>query len=96
MKTILYIIFSIIILMTWIGVSNAQQNNIYYDSSSGNYIIEYIGHFIYIRGTDGTLRLYEGEQLQENEEFVDRDSLVKVIFEPGTKINPKINCIVTY
>ena len=96
MKNILYLIFSIIILITLIGINNAQQNNIYYDSSSGNYIIEYIGQFIYIRGIGGTLRLCEGEKLQEGEEFVYRDSLVKVIFEPGTKINPKINCIVTY
>ena len=81
--------------MTLIGINNAQQNNIYYDSSSGNYIIEYIGHFIYIRGTDGTLRLCEGEKLQEGEEFVYRDSLVKVIFEPSTKIDPFVSSNIT-
>jgi hypothetical protein len=95
MRTTFNIIFSLTFIMSCIYISNAQQDTIYYDSGSGNYIIEYIGTYVYIQGLDGSLRLYEGEVLQDGEELVYIDSMVTVIFEPATKINPKIKCIVT-
>jgi hypothetical protein len=42
-----------------------QQDTLMYDPASGNYIIQYPGHFLYIRGLDGLLRHYDDTELQE-------------------------------
>jgi hypothetical protein len=95
MKSLLYIIF--IGCFGWIYDCLAQQQDtLYFDPASGNYILEYRAYFAFARGTSGVLRrLTRDDTLQEGEEYVEKDSMVTVVFEPGTKINPKVNSVVT-
>jgi len=75
----------------------AQTDTLFYDSATGNYVIRYVGHFTYVLGVDGTLRSADkDEALREGERIIERDSTVTVIFEPGTKVDPKVICTVTF
>jgi len=91
------VLFTITFLFSWIYDCTAQQQDtLYLDPASGNYILEYRGYFAFARGTSGVLRrLTRDDTLQEGEEYVEKDSMVTVVFEPGTKINPKVNSVVT-
>ena len=48
-------IFSLLLIIfyTWSNNCSAQQDTLYFDPTTGNYIIQYLGTFIYIQGTDG-------------------------------------------
>jgi hypothetical protein len=85
---------SVFILMCC-SVSAAQQDTIYFDSSSGNYIIHYACRFVFVRGADNSLRLLGEEGLLQGEEMVFVDSNATVVFEPGTKLSPRVTCITT-
>jgi len=58
----------------WFSSATAQQDTVYYDSKTGNYIIQY---------------------MRENEEGM-RDSLISLVFEPATKVVPKVNAVVSF
>ncbi|MCH8874488.1 hypothetical protein IH824_17285, partial [candidate division KSB1 bacterium] len=96
MKSLLYISLSIILIISGYSDSLAQQDTVYFDPASGNYIIEYRGYFPFARGTDGVLRALSGnDSIKEGEEYIEKDSMLTVVFEPATKINPKVNSVVT-
>ena len=70
----------------------SQQDTVYYDANSGNYIIQYIEKLPYAQKNDGTMRklTYEDE-LSNDEEYIEIDSLVIFEFQPATKIEPFIS-----
>jgi hypothetical protein len=72
MKRILFLSLQASIIH--IGVSFAQQDTIFYDQATGNYVIQYVGDSV------------TGE----------RDSLIRVVFEPATKISPFVQCTTTF
>jgi len=69
------------ILFSWIYDCTAQQQDtLYLDPASGNYIIEYRGYFPFARGTDGVLRrLRENDSVKEGEEYIEKDSMLTVV-----------------
>jgi len=96
MKSLLCIFISLVCCFGSLYDCTAQQQDtLYFDPASGNYIIEYRGQFAFIRARDGSLRFYEEDKPQPGEVFVYKDSMVTIIFEPATKINPKVNSVVT-
>jgi len=97
MKSLLYILISSICCFGWIYDCTAQQQDtLYLDPASGNYIIEYRGYFAFARGTDGVLRRLRGnDSVKEGEEYIEKDSMLTAVFEPATKINPKVSSVVT-
>jgi hypothetical protein len=78
--------------------SNGQERDtLIYDPSSGNYIIHYHAVLTFARSRVGTLRrLTREDMLNEGEVLVERDSLLTTVFEPGTKIEPIIQCVVAF
>jgi len=60
---------SLIPLIVSLFYSSSAQDSLYFESSTGNYIIQYVGETL------------EG-----------RDTTVRVVFEPATKIIPNISC----
>ncbi len=90
-------IYLLMILIT-IGYSDsfAQPDTLYFDPASGNYIIEYQGYFPFARGPGGVLRsLTRDDTLRQGEVYVEVDSMLTVTFEPATKVNPKVNGVVS-
>ena len=96
MKSLLYTSL-LVFLFSWVYDCTAQQQDtVYFDPASGNYIIEYTGYFPYARGADGVLRpLTPDDTLQEGEEYIEKDSMLTVVFEPATKIDPKVKSTVS-
>jgi hypothetical protein len=89
MKVCMKIVF---LLFSFGTTCFAQRDTIFLDSSTGNYVVRYIGHFRSIVGPKG-MRPYNMDQpLLPEERIVRRDSIISVVLEPATKIIPAVAC----
>ena len=73
----------------------AQRDTLYLDSLSGDYVVRYWRTFAYASDSAGLHLLEYDDMIGKGQEYVEKDSFVTVIFEPATKIEPKITCTVT-
>jgi hypothetical protein len=95
MKRIMVTLLACVSLYTF--CNGQERDTLIYDPTSGNYLIRYHGTLTFAQSKDGTLRrLTREDVLNEGEILVERDSLFSTVFEPGTKIEPIVQCVVTF
>ena len=70
------------------------SDTIFFDAGSGNYVVRYLTQLKYIVGPNGTKPYHRDEPMLPGERIVKRDSMVSIILEPATKINPSVTCMV--
>lgn len=92
----LRVIATFLLLIGSISLSQEQEaDTLIYDAPSGNYIVRYTTTLPFAQRTDGTLRrLYIEDSLQGGESYIEVDTIITVIWEPPTKVEPTISCFV--
>ncbi len=74
-----------------------NKDTIIYDSQLEIYHIFYSVKLVYAKDQNGNLRkLDHKEEIKPNEEVIEKDTLIYLIFEPSTKIVPILHCFVKF
>jgi hypothetical protein len=89
---------SIALIIFWLfssALAYAQRDTLYLDSLSGNYVIRYVARFTFVLDSAGRHAYDKDDPSDRGKKRVKFDSMVTVVFEPATKVKPKIKCTVT-
>jgi hypothetical protein len=73
----------------------AQRDTLYLDSLSANFVVQYWGTFAYAADSAGLHRLDGDGRMTDGQTYVEKDPFVTVIFEPATKIRPRVFCSIS-